>query len=371
MTHEALRHLAQEKGTGYYVFDRAQLGQNIQAIRSAFGSRFDLAYSIKANYHAGVLEDAMEGGLRFDCASLMELQKLLASGVSPDRIWVNTPYLMEELLNTAFENEVMLVADSIEQLRFISEGALKANRPQRIGLRLNFPTLEASRFGIVLNQAALSEIHQLLANPLLNLRMLHTHFSGPVRTVEAFGKRSRHLIDAYKQSFSDYPLEFLNVGGGMAGVMPASLSAQFDYNIPDWTDYAGAVNKTFIDELPPSLNMVLEPGMALVSDTFSFLAEVINIKTIDDRSIALLNTSHLFLKPTGHKKQLSFQVIQRSDSEQGTYALAGITCMENDLLGVYEGSLAKGDLVFFENVGAYTQSYRPDFIFEAPRVVDV
>ncbi len=371
MTHEALRHLAQEKGTGYYVFDRAKLRQNIQAIRSAFGPRFDLAYSIKANYYGGVLGEALEEGLRFDCASLMELQKLLTSGVSPDRIWVNTPYLTDVLLNTAFENKVMLVANSLEQLRMISEEALKTNSPQRIGLRLNFPALEASRFGIVLNEAIVSEIHQLLANPLLSLRMLHTHFSGPVRSAEAFGNRTHHLVDAYEYYFSDYSLDLLNVGGGMAGLMPASLAAQFDYDIPDWTAYAKAVKKAGIDKLPSSLKMVLEPGMALVSNTFGFLAEVISIKSMGDRSIALLNTSHLFLKPTGHKKQLSFQVIQRSDAEKGIYELAGITCMENDLLGMYEGSLAKGDLIFFENVGAYTQSYRPDFIFEAPQVVEV
>lgn len=370
MTQEALRHLAQQKGTGYYVFDRAKLRHNIQDIRAAFGPRFDLAYSIKANYYKGVLREALEGGLCFDCASLMELQKLLASGISPDRIWVNSPFLTDALLSTAFENGVMVVADSMEQLRLICEAVSKANRSQCIGLRLNFPGLETSRFGIPLDEAVLSEMHRLLANSLLSLRMLHTHFSGPVRTAEAFGKRVQCLIDAYQLSFTQYPLEMLNVGGGMAGVMPASLAAQFDYDIPDWTAYAKAIKQAGIDELPQSLKMVLEPGMALVSDTFGFLTEVISIKTIGDRSIALLNTSHLFLKPTGHKKQLFFRVIPRSDTKAGTYELAGITCMENDLLGRYKGSLAKGDLIFFENVGAYTQSYRPDFIFEAPNVVD-
>ncbi|GAB5526523.1 MAG: hypothetical protein Roseis2KO_43950 [Roseivirga sp.] len=371
MTQEALLHLAQEKGTGYYIFDRTKLRENVQTIRSAFGPQFDLAYSIKANYYEGLLRDSLEAGIRFDCASLMELQKLLTFGVPTDRIWVNTPYLTPALVTTAFENGVMLVADSIEQLRVISEGASQAGRPQRIGLRLNFPALEASRFGIALDKATVSAIHQLLENPLLQLSMLHTHFSGPVRSAEAFGERAQQLIDAYQYSFTGYPLEFLNVGGGMAGVMPAALAAQFNYDIPDWEAYAGAVKKAGIDTLPPSLKMVLEPGMALVSDTFGFLAEVMSIKTIGDRSIALLNTSHLFLKPTRHKKQLSFQVIERSDSEAGTYELAGITCMENDLLGVYQGALAKGDLVVFENVGAYTQSYRPDFIFEAPQVVEV
>lgn len=371
MTQDELKLLAAEKGTGYYLFLKNQLRQNIEQIREAFGARFGLAYSIKANYYDGVLNQALEAGLSFDCASLMELKKLLQMQVPADRIWINTPFLDDELLAECFAHRVMVVADSTEQLRVLSTYGSQSKQDLNIGLRLNFSALENSRFGMEVTAETLAEVNLLLKNPRLTLKMLHTHFSGADRSAGAFRERVTYLVFAYQKNFRDYPIELLNMGGGMAGTMPESLAAQFDYAIPSWSDYARAAVEAGIDALPTSLKLMVEPGMALVSNTFGFLAEVVNIKTIGDRSIVLLNTSNLFLKPTGHKKALHFEVIHQSESEVRRHELVGITCMENDLLGSYEGSLSVGDLVFFENVGAYTHSYRPDFIFEAPGVVEV
>lgn len=371
MTQNELKLLAGEQGTGHYLFLKSRLRQNIEQIRQAFGTGFGLAYSIKANYYQGVLNQALEAGLNFDCASLMELQKLLQMQVPTDRIWVNTPFLDDEFLTTCLAHQVMVVADSPEQLRALSTCASRLKQGQSIGLRLNFPGLEGSRFGMELTPETLTEVRELLENPWLSLKMLHTHFSGADRSADAFRKRVDRLVLAYQQYFRDYPIALLNMGGGMSGTMPGSLAAQFDYAIPTWSDYARAAAEGGVDTLPSSVKPVIEPGMALVSNTFGFLAEVVSLKIIGDRSIALLNASKLFLKPTGHKKSLHFEVIHRSESEARKHELVGITCMENDLLGSYEGSLSVGDLVFFENVGAYTHSYRPDFIFEAPEVVEV
>lgn len=367
MTRKALLRLAEKNGTGYYFFEESKLRQNIAEIREAFGANLELCYSIKANYYFGLLDQILNSGLSFDCASLMELEMLLQKQVPANRIWVNTPFLSDELLRVCSEQGIMVVADSLEQLRVLAQ----TERIVHIGLRLNFPSLESSRFGIALTEDTLSELHGILKNAPFTLRMLHTHFSGTLRSAGAFGKRVEKLTQAYKASFSDYSIELLNVGGGLAGTMPDSLAAQFDYTIPTWAEYASMASQMGMNELPDSVRLTLEPGMALVSNTFGFLAEVISTKEIDNRSIALLNTTNLFLKPTGHQKQLPFEVIQRSRSGKGSHELVGISCMENDLLGHYEGSLNKGDLVIFQNVGAYTQSYRPDFIFGAPAIIEV
>ncbi|MCE7996184.1 MAG: hypothetical protein HEP71_29660 [Roseivirga sp.] len=367
MTRQALLQLAEKSGTGYYFFEKSSLRQNIAEIREAFGVNLELCYSIKANYYPGILDEILYSGLSFDCASIMELEMLLQRQVPADHIWVNTPFLTDELLKFCADQDVMIVADSLEQLRLLAQ----TERIVHIGLRLNFPSLDSSRFGIALTDETLKELHGILKNAQCNLRMLHTHFSGTLRSAEAFGKRVSKLTQAYTESFSDYPIELLNVGGGLAGAMPVSLAAQFDYTIPTWREYARAAQPMGLSELPASVRLALEPGMALVSNTFGFLAEVMSMKEIAGRSIALLNTTNLFLKPSGHQKQLPFHVIKRSQSKERNHELVGISCMESDLLGHYEGSLSIGDLVAFENVGAYTQSYRPDFIFGAPDIIEV
>ncbi|HEV8619517.1 MAG TPA: hypothetical protein VGQ79_00665, partial [Nitrospiraceae bacterium] len=55
---------------------------------------------------------------------------------------------------------------------------------------------------------------------------------------------------------------------------------------------------------------------------------------------------------------------------QGKLDIVGYTCMEHDVLFAgFEGTLAVGDYVVFDNVGAYTNVLRPPFIRECPAML--
>ncbi len=365
--------LASNHGTGKYVFDPVGCRSFIKEIKKSFNNfsiDTSLAYSIKANYHKSLLDLAIEEGLSFDCASLEEIEIALETHISKSRIWLNSPFLNDELLRKCVRDGIRIHVDTIDQLGSLQKEAAKQQKSVEYGIRFNFPEIDNSRFGIEVNEANLHRLKSFLVDcPNLELKVLHTHFSGADRSASKFANRAEAIFRLYDQHFRGYKGLKLNLGGGISGPMTEQLAAQFDTIPPMVTDYASALRKAIAGYDLSDVSMIIEPGMALAAHAFYFLAEVMHIKEINGQSIALLNASNLFLKPTGHSKRLSFTVVPKNKGFLANHLLTGITCMESDILGEYKGELAVGDLILFNNSGAYTMSYRPDFIFSEPETI--
>lgn len=368
-----IKKLASVHGTGKYVFDLEYCRSFIHEIKSSFSSlpaNTSIAYSIKANYHSALLNLVSEEGLSFDCASDEEVEIAMATGIKSSRTWLNTPFLTDSLLEKCVRKGIRIHVDSIEQLRALHEEAKRQQKVVDFGIRFNFPEVDVSRFGIESNEENIFRIKTSLKEyKNLNLKVLHTHFSGTDRSAEKFGKRGDAIARLYTQHFSSYEGLQINLGGGIYGPMTDQLAAQFHHEPTTITEYTAALEKIITSNNLTEVTWTIEPGMAIAAHSFYFIAEVLHIKKIDGQSHVLLNTSNLFLKPTGHSKNLIFEVVSKSRGIHANHQLVGITCMESDVLGEYTGELAKGDLVFFYNVGAYTMSYRPDFIFSAPETI--
>lgn len=360
---------------GHYIFNTKQLELNIQEINQAFSNcpNFNLAYSIKANYYDDLLKCCNKKGLHFDCASHEELQKLLKLNVHPSKIWINTPFLTEDLCRVCVELGVLINVDNIDQLELISETAKLLNQPAPLGIRINFQDCENSRFGIVgYSDGFQKAISRIEDDEYLVLLGLHTHYSGSDRSVISFSKRANKLFELYKHYWPNGGLKFLNVGGGIAGPMPHALKEQLNYTAPTWDEYSKSIEESWSKLVHRNqTKLIIEPGMALVANTFNFECEVINIKQVRDSLLATISASRTFLKPTGHQKELAFDIHHLSTEsiqENFNYQLVGISCMESDILGQYTGRLNIGDKIIFKNVGAYTLSYSPDFIFTKAKV---
>ena len=356
-----------------FIFKQDSFQKKIDQIKKIFHSsqyKFQLAYSIKANYHEKVLELAQKNKLIFDCASLDELKRLQKMNIPSDTIWVNTPYLTEGFLSSILEQNIFVFADNFQQLEDI-ERKTSPKDTRAVGLRICLNTVH-SRFGIVATEQNIEKIHSFFkTHTHLELKALNIHYSLRDRSITQFQKRIQEFIEIYSSHFRQYNIETLNFGGGFVSSMSKKMAAQFDYEIPNWDDYANTLKQELHKSNIPHVNIVIEPGMGLVADAFDYEAEVVHIKNQGSTYYALLNTSVLFLKPTGHSKALDFEVKTTSPNSKNRkdYVFVGISCMENDVLGSYNGALEIGTKVLFKNVGAYTLSYRDSFIFNSPKVV--
>ena len=266
---------------------------------------------------------------------------------------------------------VLINLDNIDQLELIQKKAERFSKKVRIGIRVHFETLDHSRFGI---KSISEEMHNVLKlieqSEHIELIGLHTHYSGSNRSVDHFTKRTTLLIKFYQDNWPNGGLQFLNVGGGLSGPMPEAMVKQLSFDPPSWVEYANAIQSAWGMINDEEINLILEPGMALVANVFDFEAEVVGFKERGEKTQALITASKTFLKPTGHQKDLVFEVKNYHPVIEPIkqYELVGISCMESDILGEYKGELYIGDKITFKNMGAYTLSFSPDFIFTKPEV---
>ncbi|MFD2566782.1 alanine racemase [Pseudotenacibaculum haliotis] len=359
--------------SGYYLFKEDVFNQNIEDIKNAFNSQhfdFTLGYSIKANYNELLIKSAYDKGVHFDCASLDEIKRLKELHVPSHAMWVNTSHLTNDLLDCLDKEGIFMFADSFLQLEQLKEFCT-ADQKVTVGVRICLQQ-HKSRFGIEASNENIAQLHSFFKeHKNIELKGLSIHYSTADRSISKFRSRVEEFVQLYANFFQDFTIDTLNFGGGFAGNMSLELAAQFEYTIPTWEEYAKVIKTTFAKNNIPHLKVLIEPGIALAADSFDFIAEVIDIKYNGGQHIALLNTSTLFLKPTGHSKDISFD-IENPSTEKGVekeYLLAGMSCMETDTLGVYKGHLQPGSRLRFKNVGSYTLSFRENFIFDQPEVI--
>ena len=165
--------------------------------------------------------------------------------------------------------------------------------------------------------------------------------------------------------FKDPP-EYIDLGSGMFGSMAPEFAAQFD-NVPTYEEYAQVTAGIFADHYKDGQGPVLitEPGTTLINRFVECIARVDSIKKITDHCFAVMNCSVHNLGETSTLKRLPVRVIPGGAVQTPYQAidLTGYTCLEQDvLLPAYQGMLAEGDYIVFENVGGYSTVLKPPFI---------
>lgn len=359
--------------TGVFLYDESVLKSTITTVNRLFKSHyqsFQLAYSIKANNHPLVLKTVLESGTYLEVSSLGELEKAINAGCDSENIVVNTPWLSKSLLQRSSEVKALVNVDSLNQLEQLSE----SNQPLQIGLRFTFPLQDqkSSRFGIEVTEANLGHIKNILKGSNVEVVGIHCHFWTAERHHGSYRQRLEKLLHLYDQLIAHFPVRLINIGGGFMGSLPKDLADQFDGKLSGWDDYATSIGETIAHHFRNRSDgplLMIEPGSSLVADSFAFLTEVLDVKSIGEENYALVNASNIWLKPTGHSKKLVFEKIGDGQGSSFTNCkMVGITCMEKDVIGNFHGELKIGDKLLFQNMGAYTMSYSPNFIIGPPEV---
>jgi diaminopimelate decarboxylase len=381
---QKLSQLDREYGDSFYLVDIDKFRSNYQEFLNSFQSIYQntkIGYSYKTNYLPKLCKLAYSWGAYAEVVSQMEYELAIKLGVSPDRIIFNGPLKRSQDLTNALLQSSLVNLDSLREVSILKEVA--ANYPDQnfaVGLRCNFDinTDRISRFGFDVSNGDLEDaITTIESLDNCSVGGLHCHFSTSHRSVESYRLRAQKLLELVKFFFPKNPPKFVNVGGGFFGKMPPELCEQFDCDIPNYQAYAQAiapqVASQFTENNLPEL--IVEPGVALVADVMKFAAKVIGIKTVRSRQIALLAGSIHNTKPTGSDKKPKIEVyksdsLTSSHSLGGSIDLVGYTCMEHDVLYQgYQGDLAVGDYVVFDNMGAYSIVFKPPFISPNPAII--
>jgi diaminopimelate decarboxylase len=386
--YNSIKELEEKYGSSFYLLNVNQLRENYRKIDHAFKSRYNefiIGYSYKTNYVPFLCKELNKLGAHAEVVSRLEYDLALKIGVNPRNIIFNGPIKKKNDIVFALENESKINIDSIYETDFVQEYAENnSSKLIKVGLRVNFdlsedgvsPLVEGheiSRFGICYENGDLHYVINKL-DSVKNIQIvgLHGHFSTSHRKVETFRRITQVLCKIAKET-NLTNLEYIDVGGGIFGEVPKILIN----NTPSYDDYAEAICSVMNHEFgyyKKKPNLILEPGISMVANTFVFVAKVIGTKRIKDNNFVLVDGSVHNIKPTMHKKNLPMQIVRQNADKNKTsenFNIVGYTCLEKDYLArdFNEKTPQINDYVIFENVGAYTIVFNPSFIKEKPAII--
>ena len=316
-------------------------------------------YAVKANPAEQILSLLASLGSSFDCASLNEIDQVLAAGGSAERISFGNTIKRRSDIAAAHARGVRLFAfDSREELEKIADAAPGARVFCRIltsGAGAEWPL--SRKFGCEPEMAE----HLLLAARDLGVVPcgVSFHVGSQQRdprqwddAVAAAAKLFRSLAEA------GIELDLLNVGGG--------FPARYRRKLPVLCAYGAAIRRAvhryFGNRLP---NVIVEPGRQMVGEAGIIQTEVLLISRKargDDRRWVYLDIGKFGGLAETEGEAIQYPVKSRRRGKSERVILAGPTCDSADVL--YERSnyrlpldLSIGDKIEIRATGAYTSTY--------------
>jgi len=349
--------LARARGTPLFAYSRSRVEASYDRLRAALPARARIAYAVKANPHAALMACLAARGAAFDCASIGELDRVVALGQNNATIYFAGPGKRTVELQRALALGARIQAEGIEDLERID--AL-ADQPVAVNLRVHpaFGMREERRilggdgpsaFGI--DEEQLEDVLARAARcKHVRIRGLHVFASSNQRDADVLLKNHARVLELGErlQSLLDAPLAEIDLGGGL-GIPYAPGDSPLDLE---------RLGRGLTDLLARASwfegRLVLEPGRFLAGPAGVYLVRVVRIKESRGTTFAILEggINHL-ARPLLTGEPFPVRAIGKTGGHQ-RYTLAGPLCTSLDRLGeVNLPALEVGDLLVFGQTGAY------------------
>lgn len=349
--------------TPCYLYSIGQVVANHADLRAALGTK--LVVSLKANSNADVINrchPAFTDGV--EVASIAELNRVVG-GAGGER-FVNNPSYDKDLIRAALAVKATLLVDHPAHVDAIAACAAGRVPVQPLILRLNgsalaaavpgFPLVRKDHFGMDFAGVA-AAIERARAHGL-QIRGLHL-FNGSF----TFAKTAFAAVGAFKiivarvEEMLGAPLSYLNVGGGFN-----------DHWRQEGFDFAGY--RAALATLPAHLTLAHESGRGVFASAGKFMTRVIYAKDLNGQryyvcdgglahSFLLAGTEGTFRR---YKTPSLFMAEGPREALAADALLVGSSCSKDDVIGRLPAgspSPVPGDVLAFDNCGAYNSSYTP------------
>jgi len=361
-----LRNLAQRHGTPLFLISRSVVREQLNRFRRSL-KRVEAFYAMKANPHPGILKTLVAAGAGFDVASKPEMEAALAAGAAPGRIiFANTIKPAEALAAAARQGVLLTTFDSEYELYKIAEHSPKS----RVIVRIKVPNIgsvvELSlKFGVDPSDAVplLIKAHRLGLTPAgvsFHVGSQCTHMENYVEALEMAA------IIVRDAKLKQLPLEIVDIGGGFPIPHCDGDEDQFD-------KAARLIAREIERLFDRNMRIIAEPGRFISGPSATLIMRVIGK--------AIRENKHWYYLDDGVYGDLSgimfdhakyqFNVLRSGRRQLST--LAGPTCDSLDIIARGEDlpELEIGDIVYVNNVGAYSSASATTFNGIAPAKIVV
>lgn len=370
--------------TPYFLLDEPILQKYFDMLTGALKenwSNYRIGYSFKTNSLPWLVNFYKKQGAYAEVVSKDEYGLAKYLGFRDSEIVYNGPYKDEQSFRDVVLAGGYVNVDSKWELEWLTklsreleEGTVGEVSEIQVGIRVNFNLEQmcpgettmgetSGRFGFSYENGEFAKaLSYVRALPHVKVTGLHLHSSSKSRSVQIF-RSIAQMACRLKKEF-DLTLSYVDIGGGYCGGMEGR---------PEYPDYFPAIAEELHKEFDPEqTQLVVEPGISLISKGSFFVTGVIDVRDIRDTRYLITDGSRFNIDATMIKSSYLYHTKLQNPSAQvmERQEITGYTCMECDRLFTMEKlpELQTGDQIIYENVGGYTISLNPLFIQYFPAV---
>jgi len=361
LTKALLKKLAKQHGTPLFVIDHDELRRNFAMFRRHL-PRVQAYYAVKANSNPEIVKTFYAAGASFDVASLPEFM-LVYDCIKhmPDKqrqawIWDKiiyaNPIKANETLQTLDRYKPLVTYDNFEEIGKIAKHAPHAG----VALRIKVPNTGAmvelsSKFGAAPGEA----VDLILAAHERGLVVegLSFHVGSQTTNVENYVQALSLAASIFKEARERgyTKMNLLDIGGG--------FPAPYDATVKPFAELARILNRELDRLFPKDIEILAEPGRFLVATAATAVSKIIGKAVRDGKLCYYIDDGvyHTFSGVIFDHCHYHFGAFKKGATQ--VCSVFGPTCDALDVVSMSEelpGNLQLGDLLYSENIGAYSSA---------------
>ena len=353
----AVTDLMVEYGSPIYIYSRGQIESNWQQFDQAFGDHPHLiCYAVKANSNLGVLNVLAKLGSGFDIVSIGELERVIAAGGKPGRCVFSGVSKTKTEIQRALELGIYCFnVESAAELDRVESAAKLMSTKAPISIRIN-PDVDANthpyiatglkenKFGVSIN-SALELYKKAEFSKHLDVFGLDYHIGSQITEVSPFIEALEKALELISELKAEgIKMSHIDIGGGVGITYNEEKTINIEKYVQSVLDKVG------------DLEVLLEPGRAIVGNAGIFVTQVEYLKQGGVKSFAIIDGAMNDLqRPSLYGSY--HQAIAVEDNSKGikdTWDLVGPICETGDFLAKdRELTLEQGDYIALMSAGAY------------------
>jgi ornithine decarboxylase len=354
-----LKDLAQKHGTPLFIVDHDAVRSNYAAFKR-YLPRVQAYYAVKANPDPEIVRSLYAIGASFDVASIAEFNLVYNNirNLPPearqnfiwDKVVYSNPIKDRQTLEELDQYKPLVAYDNTHEIEKIKKHAPHAGLALRIRVPNTGSMVElSSKFG-----ASPAEAVELIARAFdagLVVEGLGFHVGSQCTNFENYVQALSTSASIMEEAETHgYSLKLLDIGGG--------FPVRYDRHVRPFRELARILNAELNRLFPKSMEVLAEPGRFMVGTAATLVAEVIGKSERDGKCCYYINDGiyHTFSGILFDHCQYPIKALKKGP--QKISAVFGPTCDALDTISQAEAlpELKLGDLVYSENIGAYTHA---------------
>jgi ornithine decarboxylase len=354
-----LKDLAQKHGTPLFIVDHDEVRSNYAEFKRRL-TRVQPYYAVKANPDPAIIRTLCAIGASFDVASIAEF-KLVYDNIRDlpaaarqnfiwDKIIYSNPIKDRRTLEELDPYKPLVAFDNKEEIEKVRKHAPHAGLALRIRVPNTGSMVElSSKFGA--SPAEAVDLISMAFDVGLEVEGLGFHVGSQCTNFENYVQALAISASIMEESESrGHALKLLDIGGG--------FPVRYDRHVRPFRELA-KILKSELDRLfPKSMEILAEPGRFMVGTAATLVAEVIGKSERDGKRCYYINDGiyHTFSGILFDHCQYPIKAFKKGSKTIS--AVFGPTCDALDVISQAEElpDLKLGDMVYSENIGAYSHA---------------